>query len=89
MTTRITQSTVTFLHPATIPGLDHPLPAGAYRIEIEEELVPSLSFPVYRRISALLDLPSRPGLSQVITIDPQELDAAIARDQARSPAAES
>ena len=87
MTTRITQSTVTFQHPVAITGLDQPLPAGTYRLEIEEELVPLLSFPVYRRISAMLDLPSQPGLSQMITIDPHELDAVIARDQAWPTAA--
>ena len=54
-------------------------------VEIEEELVPDLSFPVYRRIATVIYLGRSPGSIggyEAATIDPQDLDAAIQRDAA-------
>ena len=83
MTTRTTAQTVTFQHPFRLTAADEILPMGRYVVETDEELVETLSFPVYRRISTFIRLPGRPGsseLSRLIAIDPAELAAALAAD---------
>jgi len=82
MTTRPNNKKITFRRPFTLAGFGEELPAGAYTVETDEELVEGISFPVYRRIATLIHLHSQAGLTQTLTIDPQELDAALARDQA-------
>jgi len=85
MTTRTDKKTVTFRRPFVLGGFDEVLPAGTYRVETDEELLGGLSFPAYRRILTLVHLhpkPSRPGLTETLTVDPNELDAALERDQA-------
>lgn len=83
MTIRTSVKTVTFARPFILDGLDEVQPAGSYVVETDEELLESVSFPVYRRIMTLIRLPARPthpGSSRAVTIEPQELDAALARD---------
>ena len=86
MSTRIRQQTITFKHPFSLGGIEQMQPSGTYRVEIEEELVPDLSFPVYRRIATVIYLVRSPNGSvggyEAATIDPQDLDAAIQRDAA-------
>lgn len=85
MTTRTSKKTVTFRRPFVLGGFDEVLPAGAYSVETDEELLGGISFPVYRRLLTLIHLhakPGHPGLTQTLTIDPNELDAALKRDQA-------
>lgn len=85
MTTRTTTKTVTFTRPFRLGGFDNELPAGAYEIETDEELVEGISFPVYRRILTVIHLhtlPGHPGQTQTVTIDPDDLDAALQRDAA-------
>jgi hypothetical protein len=75
--------TVTFRRPFVLGLLDEVLPAGAYHVEIDEELLEGISFPVYRRTSAQIDLPPdprHPGRTQTLIIDPKELEAALKRD---------
>jgi hypothetical protein len=87
VTTRTSKKTVTFRRPFVLGGFDEVLPAGAYSVETDEELLEGISFPAYRRVSTLIHLhakPGQPGRSQTLTIDPNELDAALKRDQ--SPA---
>jgi hypothetical protein len=58
-------------------------PAGTHTVETDEELLPGLSFPAYRRIATLSYLRSRGGgpiVEQVANIDPLELQAAQERD---------
>ena len=57
-------------------------PAGTYTVETNEELLPGLSFPAYRRIATLIFLPSRRGVfvERVVNIDLLELEAAQNRD---------
>jgi len=84
MTIRTTKNTVTFNKPFILGGLDEVLPAGAYNVETDEELLEGISFPAYRRILTLIQLhasPGRPGVTQTLTIDPNELDAALKRDR--------
>ena len=85
MTIRTSKKTVTFRRPFVLGGLDEVLPAGAYIVETDEELLEGISFPAYRRILTLIRLQAKsggPGLMRALTIDPNELDAALKRDQA-------
>jgi hypothetical protein len=85
MTIRTSEKTVTFSKPFVIGGFDEVLPAGAYSVETDEELLEGISFPAYRRILTVIHLraeSSNPGLARTLTIDPNELDAALQRDQA-------
>lgn len=79
MSSRTTTKTVTFPRPFTFRGMDAEQPAGRYVVETDEELIDSLSFPVYRRTATWLLLPQRPGGNgaQVIGVDPDELDEAL------------
>lgn len=85
MTIRTSKKTVTFRRPFVLGGFDEMLPAGAYGVETDEELLEGISFPVYRRTLTLIHLhakPDHPGLTQTLTVDPNELDAALMRDLA-------
>jgi len=82
---RTSEITVTFRRPFVLADLGEELPAGAYRVETDEELLKEISFPAYRRILTLIHPqaePGHPGLMPTMTIDPNELDAALKRDQA-------
>jgi hypothetical protein len=75
---------VTFAHPFLLKGVDRELPAGDYRVVTDEELIEGLSFPVYRRVSTMIFVPGQSTSSvEMVTIDPQELEAAQERDQDR------
>ena len=62
MTMRTTSSTVTFIHPFTLSGMDEERPAGTYTVETDEELLQTSSLPAYRRISTLIRLRRDPGV---------------------------
>jgi hypothetical protein len=75
---------VTFRRPFVLDGFAEELPAGAYDVETDEELLEDMSFPAYRRILTVIHLHARadrPGYTQSLTIDPNELDAALERDR--------
>jgi hypothetical protein len=75
---------VSFAHPFLLKGVDRELPAGDYRVITDEELIEELSFPVYRRVSTMIFVPGQSTSSvEMVTIDPQELEAAQERDQDR------
>jgi hypothetical protein len=83
MTERITRSSVTFLHDFVLRDLDGIQPPGTYLIETVEEPLGTLSFVAYRRVSTTITVPPIGVASrrrQVVTIDPDELQAALARD---------
>ena len=80
MTLRTTRRSVTFRSPAAIRGIDGELPAGAYTIETDEELLEQLSFSAYHRVATSIVLPRGPGSYQMVRIDPADLDAAERRD---------
>jgi hypothetical protein len=87
MTVRTSHKTVTFTRPFSLSAIDEVQAAGTYTVETDEELLPGLSVPAWRRIATLIFLPSRPGgvfLEQVVTIDPLELEAAQERDAANA-----
>ncbi|WP_342236396.1 hypothetical protein [Inquilinus sp. OTU3971] len=83
MTMRTSSRTVTFARPFTLSGIDGPQPPGTYTVETDEEPIDGSSPPVYRRVATMIRLPGRPGsgeLVQVVTVDPEELAAALLRD---------
>jgi hypothetical protein len=83
MTMRTSHQTVTFTRPFSLSAIDEVQAAGTYTVETDEELLPDVSFPAWRRIATLIFLPSRPGgafVEQVVNIDPLELAAAQERD---------
>jgi hypothetical protein len=83
MNNRFTTRTITFRHPFAMVGLDGWQPAGSYVVETEEKLLQALSFPAWCRLHTAIRLPQRPGVSmieQVVPIDPEAIEAALAAD---------
>jgi len=88
MNTRTKQETAIFTHPFTMDGVDGVQPAGSYIVQIEEEVIESLSRLAYRRVETSMLVPLRPGSSssvQSILIKPRDLEDALARDRATLP----
>jgi hypothetical protein len=85
MTMRTSRSTVTFNRPFLIDGFSERQPAGDYRVDIDEEMIESLSFLAYRRAAAFIHLPAisaSQGTTQVVTMTPTALDALISQNGA-------
>jgi hypothetical protein len=83
MITRITQRTVTFRGPFMLSGLDAAQPAGSYTIETHEQQLDTISVSAYRRMSTTIELhprADRAPLIETVSIDPEELEAALVRD---------
>ena len=57
MTMRTRRETVTFNHPVRIKGIERLLPAGAYEVVTDEEMIEGLSFPCYRRTATMIMVP--------------------------------
>jgi len=84
MTTRTTETTVTFSHPFTLKSFDGTQPAGTYRVVKDEEEIHGLSFLAYRRTATMLHTPplgAPSGPHQVLLLDPTELDTAREEDE--------
>lgn len=80
MDTRTTEQSVTLTRAFTITGVDAVQPAGTCLIEIDEEPIPGISFLAYRRIATRLRLApdsERPGIVEIVTVDPAEIDALL------------
>jgi hypothetical protein len=73
---RTTSTQVTFIHPFRLDDVEGMLPAGTYTVETEEELLQSISFPVWQRVASVILLPRRAAVS----IEPATLAAALALD---------
>jgi hypothetical protein len=88
MSMRSIERTLIFQRPFSLFAVDGPLPSGRYGVITEEERLESLSFAAWQRVRTLLLLPanSLPGKArEVVPIDPNELDAALAADGLESP----
>lgn len=84
MTVRTSKKTVTFKNPFNIKGLSEVFSPGNYVVETDEELIEGLSFDAYHRILTVIQLPPTrraPGLTRTLPITPQDLDAALKRDE--------
>jgi hypothetical protein len=83
MSPRTTSKTVTFALPFLLKGVDRVLPAGDYRVVTDEELMEGLSFPVYRRVSTMILVPTESRQAvEMLTVDPLDLQVAQDRDVA-------
>ena len=82
MTARTRERMLRFTRPFLLKGVDRILPAGAYKVVTDEELIEGLSFPVYRRVATMIFVPAKAqsGGTEMITIDPADLRAAQERD---------
>ena len=88
MATRSTERTLTFRRPFSLSAVDRLLPAGTYRVITEEEPLEGLTFAAWQRTRSLLFLPANalPGEArEVVPINPNELDAALAADKSARP----
>jgi hypothetical protein len=84
MTTRSRRETVTFRHPFRIRGIDRQLPAGAYEVITDEEMIEGLSFASFRRVATMIMVPAagqRNSAMEMVSIgsidlsDAQRIDA--------------
>ena len=83
MTIRTTRKTITFRRPFSLSAIDEVQPSGTYTVDTDEELIDGLSFLAYRRVATLLHLPStssRVGVTELVTVNPLELEAALKTD---------
>ncbi|HZQ01302.1 MAG TPA: hypothetical protein VFB13_17285 [Reyranella sp.] len=81
---RSSEIATTFRHPFVLAALETTQPAGTYRLVIEEEQIPGLSFLAWRRSATLLHLPALSvtgGQHQVVAIDPLEWAALVEADE--------
>jgi len=79
MTTRTSKRIVTFTRPFVLSNADGSYPPGEYLVATDEEMIEELSFPVWRRASTMIHV-QRDGTTQVLTIDPRELELLLSRD---------
>ena len=89
MTIRTRKETVTFKRPFALRGMDRGIdrvwPPGVYDVETDEQLLHGVSVPAYRRLATWIRLPmkpGRPGVTEILNVTPEELDAALLRDTA-------
>jgi hypothetical protein len=88
MTIRSRRETVTFKHPFRIRGVDRLLPAGAYEVITDEEMIEGLSFAAFRRIATMIVVPAaatrlameRIPIGSVDLSDAQRIDASTPDD---------
>jgi len=82
MTTRTTAAVATFRHPFQLEKDGDVLPAGSYTVDTEEEQLDTVSFVAWKRVSTTMRV-RRDGAIETVTIDPNHLLAALARDAAQ------
>jgi hypothetical protein len=83
MTTRSKETTLTFSKVFFLSEVDGPLQAGTYRVVVDEEDIPGLSFLAFRRTATMLHIPalSAPGgPNEMLLVNPDELAAALEAD---------
>ncbi len=87
MSTRTKSSTTRFAAPFRLPGIEQTLPAGEYRVDRDEEIIDGISWIAHRSVATYIHLPSIERASrptQIVEIDADDLEAAIAKDTASS-----
>ncbi|WP_454748272.1 hypothetical protein [Ciceribacter selenitireducens] len=81
MFTRTKTRTVHFDRPFALFGLEGLQPAGDYQVQDDEEQITGISWLAYKRTATVIEI--RAGLTTSrIAVDGDELEAAMARDQA-------
>ena len=80
MTVRSRRETVHFKYPFRIKGIDRALPAGAYEVVTDEEMIEGLSFPCFRRVATMMMVPgAAPRHSSLEMISISAVDLSDAR----------
>jgi hypothetical protein len=86
MTIRSRRETITFKHPFRIKGIDRLLPAGAYEVITDEEMIEGLSFASFRRTAIMIMVPAAAphgstmemvSIGSVDLSDAQRFDASV------------
>jgi hypothetical protein len=83
MLTRTIHRTIHFNAPASLDGLDRPLPPGDYEVNEDEELIEGLSWLAYRRVATFITVPATPEnghVSRMLPIDAEALEEMLRRD---------
>jgi len=83
MTMRSRRETITFGRPFRIKGIDRELPAGAYDVVTDEEMIEGLSFASFRRVATMITVPAaatRTASMEMISISPVDLADAQRND---------
>ena len=88
MTIRSRRESITFRHPFRIKGIDRLLPAGAYEVITDEEMIEGLSFASFRRIATMIMVPVAAlgstmemiSISSIDLSDAQRIDASAPRE---------
>ncbi|WP_354226928.1 hypothetical protein [Bradyrhizobium sp. F1.4.3] len=82
MSIRSRRETITFRHPFCIRGIARELPAGAYEVVTDEEMIEGLSFACWRRIATLITVPAERarGTMEMLSIGSVDLADAQAAD---------
>ncbi|MCG2628978.1 hypothetical protein L6654_20290 [Bradyrhizobium sp. WYCCWR 13023] len=82
MSIRSRRETITFNHPFRIRGIDRMLPAGAYEVVTDEEMIEGLSFASWRRIATMITVPAEGarGVTEMLSIGSVDLADAQAQD---------
>lgn len=86
MTGRTTESVITFKHPFMLNDFDRPEPEGTYRLIVEEQEIPGISFLAFGRTRTTLFLPAIGITGRKIEsyeVNSSELADALAADQAK------
>jgi hypothetical protein len=82
MIARTLSKNVAFVKPFLLKGVDRVLPAGTYKVVTDEELIEGLSFLAYRRVATMIFVPAQASATEMVSIDPMELQAAQEKDAA-------
>jgi hypothetical protein len=86
---RSRRETITFRNPFRINGIDRLLPAGAYELITDEEMIEGLSFPSFRRVATMIMVPAaspRSSAMEMVSIasadvlEAQRIDASGAHE---------
>ena len=87
LNTRTQNSSVHFRKAFALSGLDGMQPPGIYHLQRYEILLDTITAPAYRHMSTTIELHDQPaGVIRTATVDPLELDEALARDKASADA---
>ena len=81
---RTTQVIVRFSTTFLLPGFDEPQPAGDYKVDHDEEAVGGAAWFAWRRVRSYIHLPalsSGKSTHQMVPVTPDDLDAALKKDQ--------
>ena len=85
MAIRTNESTVTFQNSFVLQGFGDELPAGTYRIEVDEEVLEGISFLSYRSVKVVIWIPTKSKSARMVVVDPKEFTAVLAHDKGLRP----